>query len=177
MKSTLRTRFSRNTSIIWYALCHVVHLYDVPDLFLQASEREDTLRVILLELDGVPHLGSDELKDARDAPVELRLTNRFADVKGLSGSLSAYSFAHLCIDPNAAEKALWVQAKRAVLAILRVQPAKDLLESLMQPVTDEHEQAWEHILEEMEREQQKHQRRMPSTTHADSAYRLEDIRS
>ena len=45
-------------------------------------------------------------------------------------------------DPNAAEKALWVQAKRAVLAILRVQPAKDLVESLMQPVTDEHEQAW-----------------------------------
>lgn len=80
-------------------------------------------------------------------------------------------------DPNAAEKALWVQAKRAVLAILRVQPAKDLVESLMQPVTDEHEQAWEAILEEMARDQMKYQRRMPSTTQADSAYRLEDIRS
>lgn len=81
------------------------------------------------------------------------------------------------VDPGADEKALWVQAKRAVLAILRVQPAKDLVESLMQPVTDEHELRWENILEEMEREQYRAQRRMPSTTHADSAYRLEDIRS
>ena len=70
-----------------------------------------------------------------------------------------------------------MQAKRAVLAILRVQPAKDLVESLMQPVTDEHEHTWETILEEMEREQYKQQRRMPSTTHADDAYRLEDIRA
>ena len=81
------------------------------------------------------------------------------------------------LDPQADEKALWVQAKRAVLAILRVQPAKDLVESLMQPVTEEHELAWESILEEMEREQMKQQRRMPSTTAAESAYRLEDISS
>ena len=63
------------------------------------------------------------------------------------------------------------------MAILRVQPAKDLVESLMQPVTDEHELRWENILEEMEKEQYRSQRRMPSTTNADSAYRLEDIRS
>lgn len=47
----------------------------------------------------------------------------------------------------------------------------------MQPVTDEHECAWEVILEEMERDMMRHQRRMPSTTGAESAYRLEDIRS
>ena len=70
-----------------------------------------------------------------------------------------------------------MQAKRAVLAILRVQPAKDLVESLMQPVTDDHEFVWEGILEEMERDHLRHQRRMPSTTGADAAYRLEDIRS
>ncbi|KZT72473.1 ras GTPase-activating protein [Daedalea quercina L-15889] len=126
-----------------------------------APARDDTLRVILTELDGVPHIGSDELNEARDTAVELQLTNRFAHVR----------------DPGADEKALWVQAKRAVLAILRVQPAKDLVESLMQPVTDEHELIWEEIIEEMEREQMRHQRRMPSTTGAESAYRLEDIRA
>ncbi|TFY63402.1 hypothetical protein EVJ58_g3276 [Rhodofomes roseus] len=126
-----------------------------------APARDDTLRVILMELDGVPHIGNDELNEARDTAVELHLTNRFAHVR----------------DPGADEKALWVQAKRAVLAILRVQPAKDLVESLMQPVTDEHELVWEEILQEMEREQLRHQRRMPSTTGAESAYRLEDIRS
>ena len=63
------------------------------------------------------------------------------------------------------------------IAILRVQPAKDLVESLMRPVTDNDEFVWEGILEEMERDMMRHQRRMPSTTGADSAYRLEDIRS
>ncbi|KZT12580.1 uncharacterized protein LAESUDRAFT_733237 [Laetiporus sulphureus 93-53] len=126
-----------------------------------AAARDDTLRVIITELDGVPHLGNDELNDARDSPIELQLTNRFAQVK----------------DPAADEKALWVQAKRAVLAILRVQPAKDLVESLMQPVTEEHETIWESIIEDMQRDPMRRQRRMPSATAVESAYRLEDIRS
>ena len=80
------------------------------------------------------------------------------------------------LDPHAEEKALWVQAKRGVLAILRVQPAQDLVESLMRPVTDDEEEAWEHILEaEMEIEQVP--RRQRSEAAGDSAYRLEDIRS
>lgn len=90
---------------------------------------------------------------------------------------SVYGIHSVSLDPRADEKALWVQAKRAVLAILRVQPAKDLVESLMQPVTDEHEYVWEGILEEMERDMMRHQRRMPSTHGGDSAYCLEDIRS
>ena len=47
----------------------------------------------------------------------------------------------------------------------------------MEPVTDEHEYVWEGILEEMERDMMRHQRRMPSTHGGDGAYRLEDIRS
>ncbi|KAI0268208.1 hypothetical protein BC834DRAFT_821746 [Gloeopeniophorella convolvens] len=124
--------------------------------------REDPLRVILHELDGVPHFGNEELKDARDRAITLELTNRFAHVG----------------DPRAEEKTLWVQAKRTVLAILRVQPGKDLVESLMQPVSDGHETMWEDILEsEMESDHRlRHPRRMPSTAAQESAYRLEDIR-
>ena len=73
-----------------------------------------------------------------------------------------------------------MQAKRGVLAILRVQPAQDLLASLLQPVTDEDENVWEDIVEaEMESEViRTHDRRQPSTAGPESAaYRLEDIRS
>jgi Ras GTPase-activating-like protein IQGAP2/3 len=82
-------------------------------------------------------------------------------------------------DEEAELKALWVRAKRGVLAILRVQPAKDLVESLMQPVTDDHEVLWEEIIDsEMNAERMRHRnRRMASTTQADSSYRLEDIRA
>lgn len=71
-----------------------------------------------------------------------------------------------------------MQAKRGVLAVLRVQPAGDLLESLLQPVTDNDELIWEDILEaEMESEMKQPPRRQPSAAAPDSAYRLEDIRS
>lgn len=127
-----------------------------------APQSSDTLKTILTELDGVPNLGNDELKDARDQAITLELTNRFANVR----------------DPLAEEKTLWVQAKRGVLALLRVQPAQDLIESILRPVTDEEEQIWDEILEaEAEHEQVGHGRRQASTTAADSAYRLDDIRS
>lgn len=74
---------------------------------------------------------------------------------------------------------MWIQAKRTVLAILRVQPGKDLVESLMQPVTEDDELTWEEVLEtEMASDHKlRHPARMPSTAAQESAYRLEDIRS
>ncbi|KAL5488188.1 IQG1 [Sanghuangporus weigelae] len=128
-----------------------------------APTREDILRTILTELGGVPNLGTEELIAARDHAITLELTNRFANVK----------------DPHAEEKALWVQAKRAVLAILRVQPARDLVECLMQPVSEEHEMFWEDIVDRelMNDHMRQRRRRMPSTTGAESAYRLDDVRS
>lgn len=82
------------------------------------------------------------------------------------------------LDPHAEEKTLWVQAKRGVLAILRVQPAQDLLESLLRPVTERDEMLWEDILDaEIENELRQMPRRQPSQAVADGVYRLEDIRS
>lgn len=51
-------------------------------LFWKAPQSDDTLRLILIELGGVPNLGNEELKDARDKMITLQLTNRFAYVQG-----------------------------------------------------------------------------------------------
>ncbi|CUA76921.1 Ras GTPase-activating-like protein rng2 [Rhizoctonia solani] len=128
-----------------------------------ASGKNDPIRAVLTELVGPPTLSAtDELKDARDRAVTLELSNRFAQVK----------------DPHAEEKAIWVQAKRGVLAILRVQPAKDLVESLMKPVTENDEYAWEDIVDkELVTDRMLQKRRLPSQGAQDSAYRLEDIRT
>jgi Ras GTPase-activating-like protein IQGAP2/3 len=48
----------------------------------QAPSRDDPLRAILNELNGVPTVGDNELTDARDHPITLELTNRFAHVRG-----------------------------------------------------------------------------------------------
>jgi Ras GTPase-activating-like protein IQGAP2/3 len=57
----------------------------------QARNPEDTLRVILAELDGVPNLDNEELKDARETAITLELTNRFASVDGPFQTLTCHS--------------------------------------------------------------------------------------
>jgi Ras GTPase-activating-like protein IQGAP2/3 len=47
-----------------------------------APDQNDALRVILRDIGGVPHLGSEELREARDSAITLELTNRFAAVRG-----------------------------------------------------------------------------------------------
>ncbi|KAH8830869.1 ras GTPase-activating protein [Flagelloscypha sp. PMI_526] len=125
------------------------------------TDKSDTVLEILSELGGVPLL-NDELSSARDLPVSLELTNRFAHVP----------------DPHADEKALWVKAKRGVLAVLRVQPAKDIGTALMQPVTADDEDAWQDILDaEIENEPHRGHAARQASQAGDTTYRLEDIRS
>lgn len=73
-----------------------------------------------------------------------------------------------------------MQAKRGVLAVLRVQPAANLVESLVEPVTYAHEALWEEIVNTElvynEMQEQRHGRQ-PSAGINDSAYRLQDIRT
>lgn len=54
-----------------------------PNVTFKGIGRDDTLKVILTELGGVPNLDSEELKDARDTQITLELTNRFAHVQGM----------------------------------------------------------------------------------------------
>ncbi|KIK68184.1 hypothetical protein GYMLUDRAFT_155669 [Collybiopsis luxurians FD-317 M1] len=140
---------------------YTMHGLIVQHLGTVAPAPDDTIRAILTELNGVPNFGNEELKDARDTAITLELTNRFANIA----------------DPMAEEKTLWVQAKRGVLAILRVQPTQDLLEALLRPVTEEDESVWEDILDaETANEARQVPRRQASAVGADAAYRLEDIR-
>jgi hypothetical protein len=92
---------------------------------------------------------------------------------------SVPNYRYLRLDPHAEEKALWVQAKRGVLAVLRVQPAQDLVVALMAPVTEKDEETWEALVDaDLENEQTRnHHPRQASAIGGDSAYRLEDIRS
>lgn len=144
----------------------------------QAPAPDDAIRAILTELNGVPNFGNEELKDARDRTITLELTNRFANVEGTGKIVESISSSSLRIlDPLAEEKTLWVQAKRGVLAILRVQPTQDLLGALLRPVTEEDESVWEDILDaEIANEARQIPRRQASAIGADAAYRLEDIR-
>jgi hypothetical protein len=77
------TACSRSTLIAWYAAPVSQSLWFLlPTPSSQGPARDDPLRTILHELDGVPQFGNEELKDARDRAITLELTNRFAHVRG-----------------------------------------------------------------------------------------------
>jgi len=82
-----------------------------------APKKDDKLRVILNDL-GTPPEGSAEAT-SRGAEMSLVLTNRFANVE----------------DEDTEMKTLFVQTKRQVLAVIRVQQGDNLLQILEKPVT------------------------------------------
>ncbi|KAK4047448.1 iqgap- protein [Microbotryomycetes sp. JL221] len=97
-----------------------------------APDSNDPLRMIVVELGGVPIGGSAELTRARADEVPLTLTTRLrADD-----------------DPNAEGKLLFSQAKRKVIGILKVHSGNDLEQVLSQQVTEEDEITWSTIVEE-----------------------------
>lgn len=73
--------------MLWCVLLCYATTFLTQHVKSQAPQRDDPLRVILHELDGVPNFRvdgeADELHNARDRAITLELTNRFAIVKGM----------------------------------------------------------------------------------------------
>ncbi|WVW83094.1 hypothetical protein I302_105112 [Kwoniella bestiolae CBS 10118] len=132
-------------------------IQNVPSI--TAGNKNDPISGILRELEGPP-IDYDRSKNT----VNLRLTNR------LAGPQSG--------DPNAVEKADWVQAKRHVLAVLRVQTGKTLYDVLVTRPEEIHEQMW---IEEVHRDIALENARLAKhglpPTPAEQMYQIESIRS
>ncbi|WWC69466.1 uncharacterized protein I206_103406 [Kwoniella pini CBS 10737] len=126
---------------------------------ITAGTKNDPISAILRELEGAP-IDYDRSKNT----VTLRLTNR------LGGPQSG--------DPDAVEKADWVQAKRHVLAVLRVQTGKTLYDVLVTRPEEIHEQMW---IEEVHRDIALENARLAKhglpPTPAEQMYQIESIRS
>ena len=91
---------------------------------------EDPLRTILSELGAPPVSNTHELNTARDSEITFELTSRMTTLK----------------DPEAETKALFVETKRLVLSLLKVQSGKTLVDVFVAPVTDAEEMQWEEIV-------------------------------
>ncbi|PWZ01991.1 hypothetical protein BCV70DRAFT_171458 [Testicularia cyperi] len=130
-----------------------------------APHRDDPLRVILGELGAAPVSHTQELNSARDSEITFELVSRMATLQ----------------DPEAETKALFVETKRLVLSLLKVQSGKTLVDVFVAPVTDQEEMQWEEIVSleiAAERQRQRGQRPpgMPMYGGAVTGGRLEDVR-
>ncbi|BEJ15204.1 hypothetical protein CspHIS471_0409710 [Cutaneotrichosporon sp. HIS471] len=127
---------------------------------LTANNKNDPIKSVLDELEGPP------LEfDKSNKTVRVHLTNRLAQLQPS--------------DPKAARlRELEVQAKRHVLAVLRIQAGKDLFEVLTMHPTAADEQRWvEAVHRDIALEQARLARHDLPPTPAEAEYQLESIRS
>ena len=112
-------------------------IYSMHSLVLQnldaiTSGSRDPLRMLLSELGGAPLPASAELDQARQGEIAMTLKGKLDQMD----------------DPQTEEKALFASTKRCVLYLLKVQPADNLLQALIDEVTAEHEEAWASVIHE-----------------------------
>ncbi|KAI0598472.1 hypothetical protein F4775DRAFT_185833 [Biscogniauxia sp. FL1348] len=93
--------------------------------------RDDVLREILQDL-GSAKNNENEMNAAGPSDIQMFLTPKLHDVE----------------DPEADVKALFMETKRCILYIIRVQTGANLLEILVRPPTQEDEIKWQSILRE-----------------------------
>ena len=127
-------------------------IYSMHTLVLQHLEAithgsRDPLKLLLGELGGAPLPASAELDQARQGEIAMTLKGKFDPMD----------------DSKSEEKALFAEAKRCVLYLLKVQPAENLLEALIDEVTPLHEEAWAMVIrEELTAKQARHVQSSPN---------------
>ncbi|KAL9937212.1 hypothetical protein V8E36_003621 [Tilletia maclaganii] len=125
-----------------------------------APHQDDPLRAVLRELGSAPVSNNQELTTARDSEITLELKSNVRTLK----------------DPEAETKALFVETKRLVLSILKVQTGKTLLEVFLAPVAPQDEMTWEEIVSlEVAAERERHRGHRPPAP-PQLGPRLEDVR-
>ncbi|RUS30189.1 hypothetical protein BC938DRAFT_479738 [Jimgerdemannia flammicorona] len=107
---------------------HAMLFDKLPDL---GPENSDPLREILHELGPPPYADEAQFAEAGQGEISLTLTNRHADA--------------VSQEPDAMLKRLFMETKRLILIVVRVQEGKDLRDILTRPVTARDEETWEEL--------------------------------
>ncbi|KAG0639909.1 hypothetical protein HOY80DRAFT_885591 [Tuber brumale] len=108
-----------------------IHRLIAQDIESIAPSKEDQMRVIISELGSVK-TSEAELKNVGNTEIGLHLDPHFQKIE----------------DPDSEVNALFVETKRCILYIIRVQTGSNLMEILVKPIAVEDEERWEILLEE-----------------------------
>lgn len=107
--------------------------------------QDDPLREIIREL-GSAKSNENEMMGVGSNEISLQLTPKF----------------HEQADPEADVKQLFMETKRLILYIIRIQSGKNLLDILVRPITAEDDDKWLALLDEEVHNQSRHPRVAPS---------------
>ncbi|KAI0000722.1 hypothetical protein F4779DRAFT_604593 [Xylariaceae sp. FL0662B] len=125
--------YAKNRPTLYIKMTDIfaIHTLVAQELPAICPAREDVLREILQDL-GSAKNNEHEMHAAGSSDIQMFLTPKLHDID----------------DPEADIKALFMETKRCILYIIRVQAGANLLEILVRPPTQEDEQKWQAILRE-----------------------------
>jgi Ras GTPase-activating-like protein IQGAP2/3 len=126
--------YAKNKPTLYIKMADVfaVHSLVAAELQHVCPSRDDVLRDIMHELGSAKSNEHEMVAAAGQSDILMYLTPRLHDVE----------------DPEADVKALFMETKRAVLYIIRVQTGANLLEILVKPIAPEDEAKWQALLRE-----------------------------
>ncbi|KAH7321367.1 GTPase-activator protein for ras-like GTPase [Stachybotrys elegans] len=125
--------YAKNKPTLYIKMTDVfaIHTLVASELGYMCPSRDDVLREIMHDL-GSAKNNENEMTAAGSSDINMYLTPKLHDIN----------------DPEAEVKALFMETKRCVLYIVRVQTGANLLEILVKPITPEDEHKWQMLLRE-----------------------------
>ncbi|KAF2755055.1 hypothetical protein EJ05DRAFT_442769 [Pseudovirgaria hyperparasitica] len=125
--------YARTKPTLYIKLADIfaIHQLVVQDIATICPAQDDTLREVIREL-GSAKSNESELIGVSTNEISLTLNPKLHDID----------------DPDAAVKALFMETKRCVLFIIRIQTGPDLLSIMVKPITQEDEVSWEQLVRE-----------------------------
>ncbi|KAI1209766.1 uncharacterized protein F4807DRAFT_426228 [Annulohypoxylon truncatum] len=123
--------YAKNRPTLYIKMTDIfaIHSLVVNEMPAVCPNRDDVLREILQDL-GSAKNNENEMNAASSSDIQMFLTPKLHDVD----------------DPEADVKALFMETKRCILYIIRVQTGADLLQILVRPPTQEDEIKWQTLL-------------------------------
>ncbi|KAI1454551.1 hypothetical protein F4805DRAFT_309279 [Annulohypoxylon moriforme] len=123
--------YAKNRPTLYIKMTDIfaIHSLVVNEMSSVCPNRDDVLREILQDL-GSAKSNENEMNAASSSDIQMFLTPKLHDVE----------------DPEADVKALFMETKRCILYIIRVQTGADLLQILVRPPTQEDEVKWQMLL-------------------------------
>ncbi|KXJ91260.1 ras GTPase-activating protein family [Microdochium bolleyi] len=125
--------YAKNRPTLYIKMTDIfaIHTLIAQDLPSICPGRDDLLREIMQDL-GSAKTNENEMVAAGSSDIQMFLTPKLHDIG----------------DPDADVKALFMETKRCVLYIIRVQTGANLLEILVRPPTQQDEMKWQSLLRE-----------------------------
>jgi Ras GTPase-activating-like protein IQGAP2/3 len=125
--------YAKNKPTLYIKMADIfaIHNLIAAELPHLSPNRDDMLREIMHDLGSAKH-NESEMTAAGSSDIQLFLTPKLHDVE----------------DPDADIKALFMETKRCILYIIRVQTGANLMEILVKPIAPEDEHKWAMLLRE-----------------------------